>query len=74
MVSYTHAVYVTCVSALGCREVGFNCDTWGKHYSQLILPKNLDQSRQFRRMGLHSGVRSWRVQNGKELKVFLRNL
>jgi hypothetical protein len=27
------------VSALGCREVGFYCDTWGKHYSQLILPK-----------------------------------
>jgi hypothetical protein len=27
------------VSALGCREVGFYCDTWGKHYSQLIWPK-----------------------------------
>jgi hypothetical protein len=40
-----------CVSTLGCREVGFYCDTWGKHYSQLILPKNLDQSRQFRRNG-----------------------
>jgi hypothetical protein len=38
------------VSALGCREVGFYCDTWGKHFSQLILPKNLDQSRQFRRI------------------------
>jgi hypothetical protein len=49
MVSYAHAVYVTCVSALGCREVGFYCDTWVKYYSQLILPKNLDQLRQFRR-------------------------
>jgi hypothetical protein len=35
------------------------------------LPKNLDQSRQFRRMGLHS---AWRVQKGKELNDFLRNL
>ncbi len=28
-----------CFSALGCWEVGFYCDTWGKHDSQLICLK-----------------------------------
>jgi hypothetical protein len=70
----------------------------GQTLFSINLHKNLDQSRRFRRMGLHSGVRqmgknwdrvtrqvderaptvvggwAWRVQKGKELNDFLRNL
>jgi hypothetical protein len=63
------------VSALGCREVGFYCDTWGKHYSQLVLPKNLDQSRPphgapFRRTA-EGLTKSLNLENSLECEVRL---
>jgi hypothetical protein len=51
-----------------------SCDTRAKSKTSLILPKIwINHSRQFIRMG-HQSVAGWRVQKGKELNDFLRNL
>ena len=51
-----------------------SCDTRAKSKTSLILPKIwITHSRQFIRMG-HQSVAGWRVQKGKELNDFLRNL